>query len=85
MVRRGLTWMKQAAATAPAGVLPRIRNHRLVNFHQAARSGRVSGQLCLCVSGCGGSQTKSKPQLWSWDTELNSKYLLILTNEFYPK
>lgn len=42
VVWRGLTWVKQAAGRAPPGALQCTGNHRLVNFHHAAGSARVS-------------------------------------------
>ena len=44
VVRRGLTWMRQAAGRATQGGLPSAGNQRLVNFHHAARPARVSSR-----------------------------------------
>lgn len=42
VVWRGLTWVKQAASRAPPGGLHGTGNQRLVNFHHATGSARVS-------------------------------------------
>ena len=48
VVWRGLTWLKQAAGRAPPGGLHGTRNQRLVNFHHAAGSARVSKSRLGC-------------------------------------